>query len=70
MEQQMRYAPVMNMQSELNISAEIKSAFEEALNNAELDGDTYLNVIIGQERIESIVISAMEKYNARTGGRY
>ena len=70
MEQQMRYAPVMNMQSELNISAEIKSAFEEALNNAELDGDTYLNVNIGQERIESIVISAMEKYNARTGGRY
>jgi hypothetical protein len=43
---------------------------EEALNNAKLDSDTYLSVNIGQERIEDIVISSLERYNARTGGRY
>ena len=70
MENQMKYAPVMDIQPEINISSEIKTAFEDALSGANLDGDTYLDINIGQERIESIIISAMEKYNARTGGRY
>ena len=70
MENQMKYAPITNIQPEINISNDIKTAFEDALSGAKLDGDTYLDINIGQERIESIIISAMEKYNARTGGRY
>lgn len=53
-----------------NIKEDIQSGFENALNNANLDGDTNVTVNIGQEKIETIVISAIDKYNARTGGRY
>jgi len=53
-----------------SMSSEIKSGFEDALKNAQLDGDTYLSVNIGNERIDDIVISSIERQNARTGGRY